>query len=165
MDYCWRCLQISGGALEAGTLLILSLLSGCGGGIDEGPPGRAIVSGIVTLDGQPLPSADVVFEPEDGAIAMGRTDEKGDYYLQYSADEPEGGLPTGRYTVRITTSSPRRGKRAPERVPAKYNRFSELVKEVESGENVISFDLKTEGLVIQPHETDKLARLQSQKGK
>lgn len=142
MICCWKCVR------ACGTVLLIGLLSGCGGG--DGAPGRAIVSGTVALDGQPLPGADVVFEPEDGGISMGSTDESGEYVLRYSVDEPEGGLPAGRYTVRITTGDRSGRRRVRKRVPAKYNQLSELIEEVKPGENTINFDLESEGVSSNP---------------
>jgi hypothetical protein len=133
------------------------VLSGCGA---EDAPELGTVSGTVKLDGKPLPNASVVFDPEQGSISMGRTDDAGHYELRYSFDEM-GAVP-GKHTVHIGTGDQSAEPPAREVVPAKYNHLSKLTQEVKPGENTIDFDLKSEGLVLQPHETEKLERIMYQ---
>lgn len=45
--------------------LSLIVLSGCGGGSDDGPQ-RFEVSGTVLFDGKPVPSGTIYFQPADG---------------------------------------------------------------------------------------------------
>jgi hypothetical protein len=64
-----------------GTLLLMGALVGCGN------DGLGQVTGVVTLDGQPLPDALLVFTPvRGGRPASARTDESGRYALVYSRD-------------------------------------------------------------------------------
>ena len=117
-------------------------LSGCS---DTHQP----VTGKVTLDGSPLPDAIVSFMPEseEGIPCFGTTDDEGKYAMQESRDA--NGAPVGQYVVRITTY--REGKpeadppipRVREKVPAKYNRDTELAAEVKPGENVFDFELES----------------------
>ncbi len=124
--------------------LVLPLwLSGCGGG--DTPP-LADVRGTVTLDGQPLPQAHVEFAPTQGRPSQAMTDAQGRYRLMYTPDTP--GAVLGSHTVRITTatSSPADednpdAKPAEEKVPAVYNRQSELQQDVVSGKNEFDFPL------------------------
>ena len=84
-------------------LLGAVLLSGmaCGG---AGKPVK--VSGRVTLDGQPLAGATVVFNPADGkgTIAAGRTDADGEFRLTTFGTD-DGALP-GDYKITVDVDKP-----------------------------------------------------------
>lgn len=121
-------------------LALLLAVSGCGGD----PYGLSQVTGVVTMDGAPLPSAAVSFRPASGRPAQGITDQDGRYELIYIRDIR--GAEQGAYTVSITTyreasPDPVAGKPKPETIPARYNKQSTLTAEVESGANEINFDL------------------------
>lgn len=130
-------------------LVLLVILNGIGCGA-KGPE-IAVVRGTVTLDGDPLPHAAVVFNPEEGRPAGATTNENGEYVLNF-AQGRRGALP-GTHRVIITT------RRAPwkdesgeiqpasvERLPAKYNTKSTLTFTVEPGEtNIADFDLESSG--------------------
>lgn len=75
---------------------------------------------------------------------MGLTDESGNYTLVYMRDQ-RGALP-GDYkvditTVHVSTSDSDGGREPPEKLPAKYNRLTELKATVVDGPNTIDFDL------------------------
>ena len=151
--------------IAAGMILAAALSAGC-----ESKPqanydylGLVKVSGTVKLDGEPLSSAAVKFESEDGQFSIGTTDESGKYSLQFDS-EKQGATP-GVKTVRISTrvaigeeegleeggeeeseeGAESARPKAEERVPAKYNTESELNRTVEPGrEQTFDFDLKTE---------------------
>lgn len=128
-----------------GLVVAVVCSSGCGGGSDKPETGN--VTGIVTLDGQPLPNARVVFAPEAGGQSSEAiTDEQGKYELIYRGDET--GAKVGRHTVYVSTfeestlddsGKPMGGK--PELVPEKYNTSTELSVEVEPGENDLPLTL------------------------
>ncbi len=82
--------------------LALLIASGCDPvrQTDYSELGLIEVSGRVTLDGEPLPQANVLFESEDTTFSYGRTDEAGRYELRFNPEQP-GCLP-GEKTVRIT---------------------------------------------------------------
>lgn len=132
-------------------LLVPVLLLGCGGGASDTPP-LGKVSGLVTLDGQPLAGAIVVFQPPDGRSSEGLSDESGNYTLRY--DNTNYGAKVGPHVVSITTRTdgyakpPQNGqegewvKGQPETVPAKYLKPGALTAEVKAGSNTINFDLK-----------------------
>jgi Carboxypeptidase regulatory-like domain len=130
-------------------LLAAALLSitGCGNGLTP-------ITGVVTMDGKPLPNAIVTFFPVDGgSSATGKTDDKGSYKLIGVLGE---GLKPGSYKVAITTAetavaessdidmnSPEylamssgvgmesvKTSAPKEPIPAKYNTATELVKEI-----------------------------------
>ncbi|MBN9523878.1 carboxypeptidase regulatory-like domain-containing protein [bacterium] len=123
------------------------LVVGCGRDVGE-------VSGKVTLGGKPLPGAWVTFQPENGARpSVARTDDSGRYELVRT--EKVKGAAVGKHKVSITTSgeSDDEGKKSQvvaEKVPARYNVKSELVREVKAGRNKIDFDLDAKGEVIDP---------------
>jgi hypothetical protein len=117
------------------------LSSGCGGGSKDRPPlGR--VHGRVTLDGQPLEQATVVFTPLEvgGCEASGLTDAKGEYVLRYHRDDM--GAALGKNSVRIT-KQPSPDLKS-ELLPGRYNRYTTLTAEVKSGNNDLPFDLTSQ---------------------
>jgi len=113
--------------------MLLSLV--CGGCGDQGPP-LAPVTGTVTLVGQPLTGATVIFEPEQGKTSRAITDSAGRYDLVYLPGQP--GAVVGSHTVRITTWSEQTPQ---ERLPARYHSRSELHREVEEGGASFDFEL------------------------
>ena len=125
------------------------VVSGC----DSGDK-RSAVSGTVSIDGNPLPEGQIVFEPQGsgrmgvGLIADGR----------YSIPEDRGAFP-GNYIVRITAERPSGKMVAPgaydaDQTPVelteqylspKYNTASELRAEVQPGTvATYDFDLVSE---------------------
>ncbi len=123
-------------------LLFGVVILGCGGGRSD--LGR--VSGMVTLDGQPLPNATVIFQPDAaGPASYGLTDSQGLYTMMY--DHSTRGAVIGPHTVRITTFQEGDSDAeppipaAPEKLPAKFNRTSELREEIRAGNNEIDFAL------------------------
>ena len=121
----------------AGFAMVALVTVGCGGSKDRPSLGR--VHGRVTLDGQPLAGAKVVFCPQDvaGRESMGVTDSNGDYVLKYIRDEL--GAAIGKHSVRISTQ--RSNDPKTETLPAKYNRSTTLQGQVAGGNNAIDFNL------------------------
>ena len=108
--------------------------------------------GVVTLDQQPLAQATVVFEAPDKQFSFATTDATGKYALQF--DSAQRGVTPGPKTVRISMSGAigeeaesiaEEGRAPPpaavERVPARYNRQSELKVDVSPDRNEYNFDL------------------------
>ena len=129
--------MIANRCLKTTHVLLVAVFSGCG----QSGPDVAPVSGRITLDGRPLASADVAFQP-DGAqrASSGRTDADGRYELMFKRGQP--GALVGQHTVRISVS--REIVRNPPQIPARYDTQSELRREVKVGEeNVFDFDLTT----------------------
>jgi hypothetical protein len=117
--------------------MLFLIAAGCG----KSGPEVAPVKGRVTLDGRPLSTVDIVFQPENGKPpATSRTDEEGNYELLYKRGQ--NGAPVGQHTVRIAFTSG--VVKNPPSIPAKYNTASELKREVKSGSNEIDFDLKSD---------------------
>lgn len=88
--------RTSGGLWLATMSLIL--VCGCG----ESPEGLARVEGVVLLDGKPLAGAGVVFQPNVGPLATGRTDGSGRFTL--TTANQEGAVP-GEHVVTIAQSA------------------------------------------------------------
>jgi hypothetical protein len=114
--------------------------------------------GTVTLDGQPLAGAVVIFEDlTDGTFSYGMTDAAGQYVLQF--DSEMRGVKTGKKVVRISTTRKLVGLNAKpgqeeegeevsasavagvEQVPDRYHQNSELTVEVTSESGDFNFDL------------------------
>jgi hypothetical protein len=85
-----------------GAACTLAVLIGCG---EDGPP-LVPVSGKLTMDGQPLADAEVVFVPDPGNTDVtggrDRTDADGVYSSTYNG---RSGLAVGRYKVLVSKKS------------------------------------------------------------
>lgn len=124
--------------------LVAAAAAGCGGGGGGPPLGR--VSGVVTLDGQPLADATVTFTPATGRPSQGVTGSDGRYTLAYTAEQP--GAMLGDHVVRISTEGyvERPGgavEQMKERVPSRYNAQSTLTATVKAGTNDLPFQLQS----------------------
>ncbi|MEM8944023.1 MAG: hypothetical protein AAGD11_02490 [Planctomycetota bacterium] len=116
----------------------LCVCVGCSNG-DRPPIGQ--VTGVVTVDGKPMAGLGILFSQKGFRSSSGFTNERGEYELKYVKDTM--GAAVGSHKVRIEYISqegagPRRG-----RIPAQYNRNTELTVEVEPGNNEFNFDVKT----------------------
>jgi hypothetical protein len=121
-------------------LVIVVSTAGCGANGE-----LADVRGKVTLDGQPLADAFVVYAPtQSGTTSYGRTDSDGNYRMMFSDSEP--GAWIGENLVRINTGDVGTdgGAGPKERVPAVYNRNTTLKVDVKADANTFDFDLKSD---------------------
>jgi len=157
LKYFVFCLLVLGSLVHqlrlcASVALCLCVFAGCG----SSGPEIASVSGRVTMDGKPLAHATIVFSPENGRPAGARTDENGNYVLNYTEGR-QGAIP-GKNTIQITTvrdaEKDENGKTvvpgSKEMVPMEYNAASMLTFTVEpKKKNVANFDLKSGGKVLQ----------------
>lgn len=133
-------------------------------GCDSGPR-TARVTGVITIDGEPVPNASIAFYPENGRASVGTTDANGKYELVYTNNRK--GALLGEHVVTISTeivnvtdyaaddsyegenpdADPGAEESAPqsrdEFLPARYREreSSELTAVVNGGENVIDFPL------------------------
>lgn len=124
-----------------GLLGALVILVGCGGN-------PATVSGVVTLDGQPLERGTVGFTPESGGMkAVGAILSDGSYELKTNR---ELGLQPGAYRATVVAlepgeSDPQGGPPRPGKslVPERYGSTttSDLRFSVEKGSNQINLEL------------------------
>jgi len=132
---------------------VAALATGCN---REGLPKLAPVSGIVTLDDQPVSDALVTF---DGSKAgeppsQARTDASGKYELFYSRGHK--GATIGEHVVHISSYSESGEDDTrqvhKETIPSRYNVKSELKADVKRGANKLDFPLKGGGEILQPGE-------------
>lgn len=159
--------------LCAAALAFVALASsGCGGvSTDYSKVDIAQVSGVVTLDGEPLSGVTVLFEAPDKTTAFGTTDAAGGYTLQFNTEKA--GVTPGPKVVRIrgggfgedadaaeeegaegAEEEGAEGAAAPTSpagtVPACYDSDSKLQATVESGSQTMNFDLKSDCSVTGP---------------
>ena len=132
-------------------LLVCTALVGCGDG------GRATVSGVVTLDGKPIPGATIIFLPTKDTTAPasgGTIGEDGTYTVAF-----KGAPSLGDYRVEIRGVKHKTGRKLPapppsppgtmieevvELIPDRYHKESELLVELKQGQNQSDFALTTE---------------------
>lgn len=116
-------------------LAVCFAVGGCDGNMKVAP-----VSGTVTLDGEPLEQASVLFQPEKGRPSFGVTDSDGKYSLTYSRDQT--GAEVGECTVKISTAmQPEEGERKPtEKIPERYAK-QPIKVQVEPTRNTIDIKL------------------------
>jgi hypothetical protein len=125
--------------------LVLAPAGGCGPKL----PPLGTVHGVVTLDGKPVPNADVCFIAADGAASFACTDAEGRYRLSYPLTKGKGaGALIGTHRVVINTIRPNDGSLpatavAPIPIPVRYNSQTTLTAEVKPGDNEINFALKS----------------------
>jgi len=118
----------------------------------------APVSGKVTMNGEPVAGATVVFQPiaKEGAIeagpgSVGTTNEKGEYTL--TADTGQNGAVVGKHRVMISSlgvkpgaegGDQRGGPPLEDRIPGRYNADTSLTFDVpDGGTNKADFPLTT----------------------
>lgn len=118
---------------------------GCQGG-DRPPLGR--VSGVVTLDGEPLAGMEISFTPQSGRPSLGVTDAAGRYELTYVGATK--GAKVGRHRVTIAAPLPDlddekqpSGGGRPASLPPRYNTQTELTADVKGGSNTLDFSLES----------------------
>lgn len=140
--------------------LLASTILGCG----QRGPKMGSIKGKVTLDGKPIAQAVVTFMPEEGGPASsGMTADDGTYRVACPLGE---GAVVGKHRVSVRSQPPipamagqvpdeddpnynpawDASARAPafvERIPARYNTKTELVRDVKPGENIIDLELTT----------------------
>lgn len=118
--------------------LAIPCLLGCGRG-DQ--PETGYVSGTVTLDGTPLPGAGISFEQQGFRASLGMTDADGHYELRYLRDIK--GAVVGEHTIKIDRL-PQEGAGRTRHLPPRYNRETQLTREVLPGSNTFDFNLTSE---------------------
>ena len=119
-------------------LLIAMGLLGCDS--NDGPP-LGEVSGLVTLDGQPLPGVHVRFYCKGWRPSSAMTDADGRYVLGYLRDIK--GAAIGTHTVTINRVPEKEGGTF-ESLPARYNSQSMLSRKVKAGQNEFNFELTSQ---------------------
>lgn len=120
-----------------GCLVGCVLFSGCAR--NDGPE-LGSVTGTVSMNGKPLDNARVAFWLGHSRPSEGITDSRGRYELRYTVNQT--GALIGEHQVRISTAIPQPDDTmAPERVPAEFNKRSNLVRAVKPGGSVFDFEI------------------------
>jgi hypothetical protein len=130
--------------------VIVLLAAGCGQRrADYSQVDLAQVSGVVTLDGQPLAGVTVVFEAEDRTFSSGVTDGSGRYRLRYNSEQS--GATKGHKTVRITRrpsgelgAATEESPPVAEEIPSRYNTRSELTAVIDVDRHTCDFALTSQ---------------------
>jgi len=105
-------------------------------------PELADVSGVITLDGEPLANAGIMFQPEFGRPAFATTDSQGGYSLRYSEGSKGGAIGTNYVYIRTEIGSEDGGPPVvKEKLPVRYHEKTELTANITSGKNTINFEL------------------------
>jgi len=140
-------------------VLVASLLTsfaavGCGGGSDVD---LVKVSGTVTMNGEPVADAEVLFKPvAGGRLSHGKTDAEGHYTLEYLPGQS--GAIVGAHQVSVSTyvepdtdsSDPEKLAGRKETIPAEFNSRTTLAAELEpAGSTVLDFNLEAEEQLAQ----------------
>ena len=124
---------------------LLLIAAGCG----DGKGKRIPVSGVVTVQGQPLAHGSVTFMPVnkgDGFRAGGGSlNENGEF--QISSFTPNDGLLVGKHTVMVSGIEPLSETGQRWHAPKKYANLNEsgLVVEISSDTDKLTFDLTWDG--------------------
>jgi hypothetical protein len=122
-----------------GCMLLVWSAWGCSRG--DGPE-LGVVRGTVSLDGEPITNASVTFWLGTGRPSVGVPDAAGRYELRFTVNQT--GALIGEHRVYISTAVPQQDDTtSTERIPAKFNVKSTLVREVKPGTNIIDFDIQS----------------------
>lgn len=132
--------------------------TGCGGpSADYAKLGLVEISGTVTLDGVPVEGAAVYFYEPDERYCFGVTNSRGRYTAMLNSEKS--GVTPGAKRVEITTRRNPLGEAAAmaeedpdaeadkleEKIPAAYNEKSKLEVVIETSDNALDFELKSDG--------------------
>ena len=131
-------------------IFVATAMMGCG---SDGPE-LAEVTGVVTVDGKPVPGAVLTFVPTGGGSpSYGGTDTDGKYRLMYT--DTKYGAMIGDHEVEIATNKLSASELAEMKsegqavnetfvaIPKKYKQKGALTAKVEKKNNVVDFTLKT----------------------
>ena len=130
--------------LRVGSTFVLAFLVLTLGGCEE--PTTATVTGKVMVNGEPAEMGSITFIPVDGLSSTAGTKiENGEYTAQVPFGQVQIQVRVsevvGQVKIYDTPDSPVQDKLA-EVLPPKYNNETELVMNVEPGENVKDFDFE-----------------------
>jgi|GEM_PF-5255613 len=121
-------------------LIVVAVSAGCGA--PTANYSMIPVEGTITFEGEPLSSAEVMFDSPDGPRGFGVSDENGRFSVktrQFGA-----GLPAGKYRVLVSSSDKTRirGSGKAVQVAAVYRESGVGRVSIDAGTGPLSFDLK-----------------------
>ena len=125
---------------------LMAIVAGCS---DGNKLAKVPMTGVVTLDGSPVPNGEILFYPLDGTrgSVSGGAIKDGKYIA-----DGRGGVPLGTHRVEIRAfrapskalgAAALEGGPAEQYLPQKYNIESELKADVDSSSETLDFDLKS----------------------
>ena len=118
---------------------VLVVFVGCSGDTEDIPE-LGQVSGTVSMDGEALSGAQILFIPTAGSSSVGSTDELGRYELAFNKNVK--GAVIGQHTVQIKKyGEPGSANDTENLVPEKYGDQSKLTAEIVAGKNEVDFAL------------------------
>ena len=105
-------------------LMCVAFLAGCGDGISRVP-----ITGLLTVQGEPLAGASVQFFPQagtqgEGAMGVSGTDGK---FTVISSRQDDAGLPAGKYKVRVSLMMEKGTVLPPDALQAEHPNAQEMV--------------------------------------
>ena len=120
-------------------LIVVAVSAGCGAPTVN--YSMIPVEGTITFEGEPLSSAEVMFDSPDGPRGFGVSDESGRFSVmtrQFGA-----GLPAGKYRVLVTSSEKTRirGAGKPVTLATSYRESGVARVSIEAGMQPLAFDL------------------------
>lgn len=121
-------------------LIVVAVSAGCGA--PTANYSMIPVEGTITFEGEPLSSAEVMFDSPDGPRGFGVSDENGRFSVktrQFGA-----GLPAGKYRVLVSSSDKTRirGSGKAVQVATVYRESGVGRVSIDAGTGPLSFDLK-----------------------
>lgn len=127
------------------TAILLQLSLGCGDGRDA----RVPVSGVVTIDGEPLKHGSITFIPikKPGVVSRAGGASLEDGRFSVSSFTPNDGLIQGKYEVMVNAIEPMNETSQRWHAPKKYasTKTSGLTLDVSKTMEEVKFDLSWEG--------------------
>jgi len=128
------------------SICCLTLAIGCS---DTGRPPLGDVSGILTIDGEPVENAVIrIYHDEGGRAAEARTDMTGYFRMIYKDRPVEHGVKVGPSTVMVATKLDEDDQGGPrhEMLPAKYRGKESILKfVVPDGDVTLDLPLTSDG--------------------
>lgn len=128
--------------------LCFAICTGC----SDGGPELASVTGVVTIDGKPIPNAVLTFVPEEGSPSYGQTSRDGHYALMFTDTKQGAMLGTHQVSIEVQRISKEemaemkaQGMEVPDKsveIPKAYRQPGALTAEVKRGSNAIDFHLE-----------------------
>jgi hypothetical protein len=122
-----------------GTLGIILALAAMAGGCGDGHPKRVRVAGTLTIDGKPIPNAELRLIPTQGRPALATTDPSGGFKL--GTFKPGDGAVPGTYKVTVVAYE-RKNSAIRWLVPKKY-------EQAKTSATTVTIDAPTDELKIE----------------
>ena len=124
-----------------GAVFTLLMLVGCGGPASD----MGFVTGVVTMDGEPVGNASITFYPTQGRSSTAVCDSEGKYELAQTRDRAGAAIGEHKVTVIQDSLDVEEGVKKV-KIPKKYGdrQKTDLTETVKGGSNEINIELKSE---------------------